>query len=336
MKVVLAFICLCLASTLSAAQPIEGLWAGTGTRGGEQRALTVQFIRGNDGARANYWIPELGLEQMPLGVVSANDQGAITAGHAFQATLKNGRMTGTLRPAMLHGPPVEVTLTAGPGPLPDPGTKEVEVSFTSRGNLLKGTLVAPREPGQHAGIVSLHGSGPSTRWLALSRARRFARAGYAMLIFDKPGNGESKGDWTMTSLDEMAEDAINAMEFLRRRPEIESKRVGLWGHSQAGWIISRAAAMTDNISFAIVLAGGGSTSRDIEDYGYLGRLRNAGASKASTDKAMAWVRSYYDYVRTGEGYDALVGRLKTEQGEEWAKALRISTVYPTLKQQPKW
>ena len=157
-----------------------------------------------------------------------------------------------------------------------------------------------------------------------------------MLIYDKPGSGESQGDWTMTSLDEMAQDANAAVEFLRTRPGVIPAKVGVWGHSQAGWVISRAAAMPNNIAFAIVLAGGGAASREVEDFGYLGRLRHANASPEARQKAMAWISSYFDYVRTGRGYDDLTARLKKASGEEWAKALGIDTVYPTPEQQPKW
>ena len=157
-----------------------------------------------------------------------------------------------------------------------------------------------------------------------------------MLIFDKPGNGESEGDWTMTSLDEMAQDAVAAVDFLRAQPEVIPQKVGLWGHSQAGWVISRAGATSNHVAFAIVLAGGGATSREVEDYGYLGRLKHANANPEATRKAMVWVSDYYDYLRSGNGYAKLTALLKSNAGEDWAKALAIDTVYPTPEQQPKW
>jgi pimeloyl-ACP methyl ester carboxylesterase len=51
---------------------------------------------------------------------------------------------------------------------------------------------------------------------------------------------------------------------------------------------------------------------------------------------MAWVSDYYDYVRTGQGYEALSARLKAGAAQEWGKALGIGTIYPTPEQQPKW
>lgn len=320
----------------AAAAPIIGTWSGTAIRGGESRSVTLTVERSGDGYVARYAIPSLQLEGMPLTRFAFDEAtGAITTARGFRGRLENGRITGELAPALIHGAPATLSL-ARSASLPTMRTRERDVQFTSRGFVLRGRLIAPARPGRHPAMVSLHGSGPSTRWLALSRARRFAEAGYAMLIFDKPGSGESQGDWTTTSLDEMAEDGIAALSFLRAQPEVDPRRTGLWGHSQAGQVISRAAALSNDIAFAIVLAGGGVTPREIEDYGYLGRLRHAGASPAATARAMAWVCAYYDYVGTGLGYDALAAQLTADPEAEWVRALGVSTVYPTVEQQPKW
>lgn len=335
MKTILSFLLFCLAGAASAS-PILGHWSGTAVRGGESRPLTLTVERSGEGLVARYAIPSLSLAGMPLSRFAFDDRsGAITTARGFSGRLEGGRIVGSLLPALLHGSPVAVTLDRAEAPPPEM-THERDVQFISRGFILRGRLIGPAGPGRHPAMVSLHGSGPSTRWLALARARRFAEAGYAMLIFDKPGSGESQGDWTMTSLDQMAEDALAALAFLRAQPEVDPRRVGLWGHSQAGQVISRAAALSNDIAFAIVLAGGGLTAREVEDYGYLGRLRRAGATPEMSARAMAWVRDYYDYVRTGRGYAALAARLAGEPAPDWVRALGVGTVYPTPAQQPMW
>jgi dienelactone hydrolase len=260
--------------------------------------------------------------------------GSITAGHGFEGAMVKGRLTGNLQVPVLHGAPTVIDLAPSATAQAAADVIETPVEFMSRGLRLRGTLVRPTASGPYPALVSLHGSGPSTRWFALARARHFARAGYAMLIFDKPGNGESEGDWTMTSLDEMAADAIAAVDFLRAQPGIDPRRVGLWGHSQAGQVISRAVPKTDHISFAIVLAGGGITPREIEEYYYANQLRRGGASTAVSSQAMDWVRRYFAYEASGRGYDALVADL--EAHPLMKQALGVSTVYPMPEQQPKW
>lgn len=332
------FLCLLVVLFSSSAQasPVTGFWSGTATRGGETRPVTLHIEETPQGLSARYGLPHLTVEGMPLARFAFDAAtGELTSGRSLQARLENGRISGALSPVLIHGGPVQIDLRRAEAPAPRM-TREREVEILTRGIRLRGTLVVPQGAGPFPAMVSLHGSGASTRWLALGRARRFAEAGYAMLIFDKPGNGQSEGDWTVTSLDELAADAIAAVDFLRRQPEIRPDKVGLWGHSQAGQVISRAMSIRQDVDFVMVLAGGGVSSREIEDYGYLGRLRHAGASPESTEKAMAWVNDYYAYVETGQGYEALVSRLRTEADQEWVRALGVGTVYPTPVQQPKW
>lgn len=321
---------LLLGGARDAARP-EGSWVGEAVIGGEARSLSIEIVPAGDGWAGRYSIPSLALESMPVRLRLDPASGEIRAARGFSAVQRGDALSGEIMPAFMHR--TATMRLARAGAPTRVRTRERAVSFTSRGAVLSGTLVAPLRSGRFAALVSLHGSGPSARWLALGRARRFAEAGYVTLIWDKPGTGQSGGDWTMTSLDEMAADAIAALEFLRGQPEVDAGQVGLWGHSQAGWVISRAAALSDRIAFAIVLAGGGTPSREVEDYGYRGRLRHGGASARETSEALAWVNDYYDYVRTGAGYDVLAARLA---GASWRRALGVSTIYPTPEQQPKW
>ena len=333
MRSILALLCLGLLAA-SSASPITGDWAGTATLAGESRAVSLHVERTEAGLRARYSIPELDLEEMPLPPLQLDSgSGALSAGHAFDGKFDGSILTGQLRAELLHGNPAAVTLARAPA-VAVLGTDERPVQFVTRGVRLKGTLVRPLASGRYPALVSLHGSGPSTRWFALSRARRFARAGYAMLISDKPGSGESEGDWTMTSLDEMAADAVAAVEFLRSQPDIDPARVGLWGHSQAGMVIGRAVPMSDSIAFAIVLAGGGVTPREVEIYGYRNRLREAGAKPEVAQAALRWVDRYLDYEASGQGYAAIVAQLNAHP--DWKQALGVSTVYPLPEQQSKW
>lgn len=334
MKGLLALLSLMLLSAPPSV-PLAGNWAGTAKLGGETRPLNLQIDNRNGKLSARYSLPALDLEGMPLAPLKVDAEiGSLSAGHGFNARLSNGRLVGKLQVPMIHGASLDIDLVPAASVSPASVTIETPVEFVSRGLRLRGTLVQPRSTAQHPAMVSLHGSGPSTRWFALARARHFARAGYAMMIFDKPGNGESEGDWTMTSLDDMAADAIAAVDFLRTQPEIDPHRVGLWGHSQAGQVISRAVPRSNHIAFAIVLAGGGTTPREIEEYYYSNRLRRNGASAGLKAQAMDWVGRYFAYEETGVGYDALVADLKEHPAMK--QALGVSTVYPTPEQQPKW
>jgi hypothetical protein len=89
-----------------------------------------------------------------------------------------------------------------------------EVGFENGGTHLAGTLLAPVTPGPHPAIVMLHGSGPSTRESLQPFADVFARNGIAVLLHDKRGTGASTGNWTHATFDDLASDAIAAVEYL--------------------------------------------------------------------------------------------------------------------------
>src|SRR5262249_36868760 len=84
----------------------------------------------------------------------------------------------------------------------------------------------------------------------------FARRGIASLAFDKRGTGESTGDWRLSDFDALAEDVLAGVDFLRRDGRIRADKVGLWGVSQAGWVMARAAARSAAVAFLVPVPGG--------------------------------------------------------------------------------
>jgi dienelactone hydrolase len=134
---------------------------------------------------------------------------------------------------------------------------EQAVSFTSHGVTLSGTLLVPPGPGPHPAVVFVHGSGPDWREPYRSLGDYFARNGIAALIYDKRGVGASEGDWRLASFEDLADDAIAAVQLLRSNPEIDASRVGLWGISQGGWIVPLAATRSSDVAFIIPVSGSG-------------------------------------------------------------------------------
>jgi pimeloyl-ACP methyl ester carboxylesterase len=134
--------------------------------------------------------------------------------------------------------------------------REEHVSFDGPGATLSGTVYIPTSQGPHSALVFVHGSGPQIRIDNWPMADRFARAGIACLSFDKRGTGNSTGDWQQADFDLLADDVVAAVDALRRRPDIRPDQIGLWGVSQAGWVIPVAANKSDHIAFCIPVSGG--------------------------------------------------------------------------------
>ena len=101
--------------------------------------------------------------------------------------------------------------------------------------------------GSKRGVVLLHGNG-ATRTQVLARARWFHDHGYAALLYDARGHGESGGDLVSFGWNE-TQDLLAAIGFLRSRGLEE---IGCLGVSQGGATLALAAATLPDIRWAVL------------------------------------------------------------------------------------
>jgi fermentation-respiration switch protein FrsA (DUF1100 family) len=111
-----------------------------------------------------------------------------------------------------------------------------DVEFDAEGGVkLRGWLLLPDGPGPHPAVTMAHGYA-GVKEHGLERfARAFADGGFVVLIHDHRGFGASDGEpredvdpWRQIA------DWRRAISFLESRPEVDSRRIGLWGTSYAG------------------------------------------------------------------------------------------------------
>jgi len=151
------------------------------------------------------------------------------------------------------------------------GVRQIEVQFRSGNVRLSGTLLIPPGAGRRAGAVFVHGSGPTQRAYLPELSAMLVRHGVAVLVYDKRGIGQSGGSYpgespTAGAIDTLARDAEAAARFLAAQPEIDRKRVGLTGHSQAGWITPLAGSREPAIRFLLVFSGPAVTADENDLY----------------------------------------------------------------------
>jgi hypothetical protein len=136
-------------------------------------------------------------------------------------------------------------------PTPELGAAHEEVAFTTSDGLeLRGWYIPSRN---RAAVIVFPGrKGPQRQ------ARMLARHGYGVLLFDRRGEGESEGDPNVFGW--AGERDLNAaVAFLRRRPDVDSDRIGGVGLSVGGEMMIEAAAESDGLK-AIVSEGAGIRS----------------------------------------------------------------------------
>jgi uncharacterized protein len=120
----------------------------------------------------------------------------------------------------------------------------------------------PSGSGPFPAVVFGHGSGRTTRQQLQPMAQQFTALGFAVLRFDKRGVGESTGVYSGVGVAnsflmfaDLSSDIVAAVRFLRTQPGIDARRVGLFGVSQAGWILPLAARELGDAAFMMLWSG---------------------------------------------------------------------------------
>jgi len=185
-------------------------------------------------------------------------------------------------------------------------TRDLDVNFASESVLLAGTLTLPAGPPPYPAIVLVHGSNALTRDVFGPWTRFFAGQGYAVLSYDKRGTGGSTGDWKQADFGALASDALAGVRFLAGRDDIMPDSIGLWGISQAGWILPIVASRApEEIAFMIVHAGSGTTVREQGRLNLANELRFGGLPESSIALALQYQDLDDNFTRTGKGLEAL-------------------------------
>ena len=174
----------------------------------------------------------------------------------------------------IHQPEATTKLSDRPQhPVPPFPYTAIEVRFPNprAGLELAGTLTIPSSRGPHPAMVLVTGAGPQDRDETIARHKPFlvladylTRRGIAVLRFDDRGVGESKGDFATATMRDFASDARAAVESLHARADIDSRRIGLAGHSEGGMVAPMAALeMPGQVACLVLLASPGLRGEEI-------------------------------------------------------------------------
>lgn len=113
--------------------------------------------------------------------------------------------------------------------------KRTDVTFPSAETVCAAWLYRPQGSGPHPVIVMAHGLGAVRDMCLDAFAQRFCAAGYACLVFDYRYFGDSGGEpRQLLDIRCQLDDWRAAVRFVRQQPELDSRRVILWGSSFSG------------------------------------------------------------------------------------------------------
>jgi dipeptidyl aminopeptidase/acylaminoacyl peptidase len=240
-------------------------------------------------------------------ILRSSERAALLYGAALVAMLgtsaplvAQGGAGATAKPAV-----VKVDYSAPPGA----PYQAIAVTVPSpAGHTLAGTLTLPRGASRAhpvAAIVTITGSGPEDRDEALPGVEGYrpfrqiadslGRRGIAVLRMDDRGYGESTGKHKGATSADFADDIRAGLAYLRTRPEIDAKRLGLLGHSEGGLIAPLVALHEPELRGIVLLAGPSKGGREILQFQLRNLIEhNPELTGAKKDSALATIAARID------------------------------------------
>ncbi|MCP1184350.1 S9 family peptidase [Paenibacillus sp. 1781tsa1] len=181
---------------------------------------------------------------------------------------------------------------------------------------LTGTLSLPKnESGKLGLVLFIHGDGPidSTHSDGYKPLwERLASIGYASLSLDKRGIGGSEGNWLNQSIDDRVVEAEQAFAWAKEQPMIDGSKIGVWGASQAGWVIPKLAGK-ENLAFSILVSPAINWLRQGEYY-TRSQMAKDGFSATEIQAQVDYNNKINDVLKRHGSYEEYI-RL-ARQGEE--------------------
>lgn len=144
-------------------------------------------------------------------------------------------------------------------------------SYQSEGLKIFGLLTVPGGPRPATGwpvIIFNHGYIPPAQYRTTERyaayVDAFARHGYIVFKSDYRGHGNSEGQAASAyGSPGYTVDVLNAVATLKRFPDADANRIGMWGHSMGGNITLRALVIDRDVKAAVIWAGVVGSYRDL-------------------------------------------------------------------------
>ncbi len=264
---------------------IEGIWQGVLKISGIELRIVFKINKSeNDSLSATLDSPDQGAKdilvsevifkndtlRLEVKVVNGNYQGFLkTDSMAIEGTWSQGGMSLPLDLNRIEKIPELKRPQMPPKPYPY-NEEEVEYQNEKAGITFAGTLTTPKTEAPFPAVILITGSGAQDRDETVFEHRPFliladylARLGIAVLRVDDRGVGGSTGKVSLSTSEDFAGDVLAGVEFLKTRKEIDTKKIGLIGHSEGGIIAPMVAAKSDDIAFIVLMAGTGLTGEEI-------------------------------------------------------------------------
>ena len=186
------------------------------------------------------------------------------------------------------------------------------VSYLSEGLKIYGLLTVPNGEKPESGwpvIVFNHGYIPPEVYKTTERyvayVDQIARSGYIVFRTDYRGHDRSEGEARGAySTPDYTVDVLNAVASIKRYPDADPERIGMWGHSMGGHITLRSMVISQDIKVGVIWAGVVVSYPDL-----LTKWRRGSGAVVPTPRPTSWrttlLEQYGDWDENPEFWAAI-------------------------------
>ncbi|HXU68680.1 MAG TPA: alpha/beta fold hydrolase [Polyangia bacterium] len=323
----LVLLLLCAPARAANDAPFEGSWWGLLDVGAVKLHVVFDLHHHGTAWSGTLASPDQNKANLPLGSVAVAGDTLTIEIPQLHVRFEGKRVDADhIRGTFTQGAPFPLTLQRGTPPSarrpqePKPpfpyASEDVTVENRAAKLTLGCTLTHPHAP-RFPVVVFITGSGQQDRDETLFGHKPFwvladalARKGIGGLRCDDRGMGKSTGDFRASTTLDFAGDVAAELAWLRARPDVDARHLGLLGHSEGGLIAPIVAARDHDVAFLVLLAGPGLRGDEILLKQQAMVARSEGMSGAALDESQALERKLITIVAGPD--DAATARKKLD------------------------
>jgi uncharacterized protein len=168
-------------------------------------------------------------------------------------------------------------------------------------------------------VVASHHAGVGTREASLYRDLRegLPALGFAVLIYDRRGSGQSSGSLQGIDYETLADDAVAGQHALAKLSRIDPTKIGFWGLSQGGWLAVLAAERSRDAVFAISISAPLVTADEQMQFAASNLLAIRGYSQEDVHEMLETRKAWIGYLRGTDSRAAAADALAKAQSKPW-------------------
>jgi uncharacterized protein len=209
---------------------------------------------------------------------------------------------------------------------------DADVTIPGNGFAIAGTITSPPVTGRlrHPAVVLVGGTAPVDRDETVAGipiftqlAGALAERGVIVLRYDKRGIGQSGGRDERATLQDYAEDLLAVVRWVRKRKDVDPRRVTVAGYGEGGAAALLAGGREKNIASLVLIASPGTSGAELVLEQQRHVLEVLKTPEAERQAKIALQQKIHEATVTDKGWEEIPQELRTQAETPWFRSFLV-------------